>query len=104
MQIGTSGEAIEAGGIVLSRPKSASAKDYGPHLIESGFSTVENTNYIPLKGDVAVFQNYEGGSVEGHMQMYNGERWVSDHFQERPLWPSGRYMDMNPSYQIFRWK
>ena len=40
-----------------------------------GFEPINTNDYI--KGDVAVFQNYEGGSEAGHIQMYNGERWVS---------------------------
>ena len=94
-------EALEAGGIDASiRP--GHAKEYGPYLEQWGFSSVESVDYVPLKGDMAVFQNYDGGSVAGHIQMYNGSRWVSDHFQNR-FWANTKYESAN-NYMIYRWK
>jgi hypothetical protein len=62
---------LEAGGINTTKHPN-SAKDYGPYLTKWGFSTVNRTNYEPLKGDLRVFQNYTGGSIDGHIDMYNG--------------------------------
>jgi len=59
-------------------------------------------NYVPIKGDVRVFQNYPSGSVNGHIDMYNGKHWVSD-FVERGNWPGVNYERYKPSFSIFRW-
>jgi len=91
---------LEAGGINTSnRPNSA--KDYGPYLTKWGFSTVNRTNYEPLKGDIRVFQNYTGGSIHGHINMYNGNQWVSDFF-ENGDWPGYGYRKAN-NFTIYRW-
>ena len=93
-------KALEAGGIDTStRPNYA--KDYGSYLEDWGFEQVTTADYI--KGDVAVFQNYEGGSTAGHIQMYNGSKWVSD-FTQSDFWAGPGYRKNQPSYQIFRWK
>ena len=93
-------KAIEAGGISTSnRPNYA--KDYGSYLEEWGFEEITTTNY--QKGDIAVFQNYEGGSVAGHIQMYNGSQWVSD-FKQSGFWPGSGYRKNEPSYSIYRWQ
>jgi hypothetical protein len=96
--------AIEAGGVNTSnRPSSGSAKDFGAYIKGWGFSTISNTNYTPLKGDVRVIQNYPGGSQHGHMDMYNGDRWVSD-FLQNGFWPGSGYRQYQPDYQIYRWE
>lgn len=92
---------LEAGGINTSnRPNSA--KDYGPYLQKWGFSTVDRTYYSPLKGDLRVFQNYTGGSIHGHIDMYNGGQWVSDFF-ENGFWPGRGYRENNAAFTIYRW-
>lgn len=92
--------AVEAGGVNTDlRPSSFSAKDYGPYLEKWGFRPV---NGSPERGDVRVMQNYPGGSPHGHMDMYNGERWVSDYMQNG-LWPGPGYREHKPIYQIYRW-
>ena len=97
--------AIEAGGVKTSsnRPKSGSAKDYGASLEKWGFAPISNENYTPLKGDVRVMQNYPGESIHGHMDMHNGNRWVSD-FLQNSFWSGPCYREHKPSYQIYRWK
>jgi hypothetical protein len=92
---------LEAGGINTSNHPN-SAKEYGPHLTRWGFSTVNQTNYEPLKGDLRVFQNYTGGSIHGHINMYNGNQWVSD-FYENGFWPGRGYRENNASFTIYRW-
>ncbi len=75
-------EAIEAGG---GRPgRTLSAQDFGPHLERAGFDAVADhrtPGYTPQRGDVTVFQSVPG-HPHGHVAMYNGERWVSDHNQQ----------------------
>ncbi len=78
-------EAIEqGGGTTIGR--TLEARNYGPLLERAGFSEVANAgsidSYRPQAGDVAVFQSNSGTSAAGHMQMYNGTRWVSDYRQD----------------------
>jgi hypothetical protein len=91
--------ALEAGGI-NTNPHPVPAKDYAPFLTKWGFSTVNSTNYLPIRGDIRVFQPYQGGSQYGHIDMYNGSLWLSD-FRERNEFPGRGYR--NSVYQIFRW-
>jgi len=96
-------ESIEIGGINTDkRPVSASAKDYGPYLKEWGFNEISLQDYEPVKGDVRVIQSYKGGSKHGHLDMFNGEEWVSD-FKQNGFWPGSGYRKYKPSYSIFRW-
>lgn len=95
-------EAIEqGGGTTIGRTESA--KDYGPLLERAGFSQVATDGsidaYRPQAGDVAVFQNTTGTSDAGHMQMYNGSRWVSD-FRQPSFYPSRSYQ--NASVAVYR--
>jgi len=70
-------QALEAGGI-NTNPHPVSAKNYGSYLSNWGFSTVSPSNYTPAKGDIGVIQPYPGGGPHGHIQMYNGNIWISD--------------------------
>ena len=64
---------------------------------------------VPEKGDVAVIQGYPGGTADkngvpyGHIQMYNGNQWVSDFYQNHPFYPGKNYELYEPSYTIYRW-
>ena len=91
--------ALEAGGI-NTNPHPVSAKDYGPFLQGWGFNTLSSTNYSPIKGDIRVFQPYPGGSQYGHIDMYNGNQWLSD-FKEKNEFPGSGYR--NSMYALFRW-
>jgi hypothetical protein len=93
-------QALEAGGADMSvRP--VYAKDYGPRLLEIGFTAVSATAYAPAKGDVVVFQDYPGQRVPaGHIQMYSGTAWVSDTVQPRFLPHQRHYKDV--AYAIYR--
>ena len=88
-------EAIEAGGLVLTRHNSA--KDYGHSLRSVGFGPVFNS---PLAGDVVIIQPVTG-HPHGHMAMFNGTRWVSD-FVQNDIWPGSAYRKAKPAYTIFR--
>lgn len=54
-----------------------------------------------MAGDIIVIQSYVGGSVHGHIQIYNGTQWVSD-FKQSGFWPGSGYKKNEPSYDIFR--
>ena len=103
-------DAIKAGGIDVGSVYRAGRK-YGPLLEEWGFhkETSSLTNYLPIRGDIAVIQGYQGGTADsngipyGHIQMYNGDQWVSDFFQTRPFWPGRDYERYMPTFHIYRW-
>jgi uncharacterized Zn-binding protein involved in type VI secretion len=93
-------QAMEAGGMdTTGRP--VSAKDYGPFLDKKGFAKVSPENYVPQKGDVVVIQPYKGGSVHGHIAMYDGQQWVSD-FKQKDMWGGSGYRNNQPPHQIYR--
>ena len=93
--------ALEAGGIDTQiHPRSA--KNYGPYLLKWGFEPISSTGYTPVAGDIRVFQPYVGGSIYGHINMYNGSKWVSD-FVENGFWPGPGYQKNQPEYKIYRW-
>jgi hypothetical protein len=101
-------KSLEVGGI-NTNPHPISAKDYGPFLSRWGFTKIivdksQLENYKPLKGDIGVIQPYEGGSIHGHIQMFNGSIWVSDFKQKSDFWPGSGYRKHKPDFEIYRWK
>ncbi len=95
-------EAIaEGGGTDIGRTNYA--RDYGPLLERHGFTPVASESsidsYTPQAGDVAVFQPGDGTSSAGHMQMYDGRRWVSD-FRQNSFYPGRGYR--SSSVQVYR--
>jgi hypothetical protein len=106
----------DGGGLHIVRPKArvvvpgdepnVHARDFGPSLVRAGFvEIIEEFNgkmYPPLAGDVAVMQPYEGGNQSGHMQMYDGQYWISDYIQ-RGFWPGVNYAKHKPPYAIYRY-
>lgn len=100
-------KALEAGGLNMDvRPRYA--KDYDTFLPGKGFKEVtmsEGSKYVPQKGDIVVMEAFEAGTRKhayGHIQMYNGEKWVSD-FTQRGLWPGSDYKKYTPTYSILRY-
>ena len=98
-------QAIAAGGLsqfnspqVMDNGQSANAKDYGPFLIRAGFQTVPASGYSPIAGDIKIFDAVSGHPF-GHIQMYNGTRWVSNYMQNSE--PPPAYA--SASYTIYRW-
>ena len=88
--------ALEGGGLSTNgRPNSA--KDYNTYLPTLGFKEVPAANYQPMSGDIVVMQAI-GNHVHGHIQMYNGEKWVSDYTQNG-FYP---YITSRPTFQVFR--
>ena len=76
------GDALKKAFPDLERPKQA--KDYGKPLEDKGFNHIpEDKNYMPNKGDLKVYQAIKN-HPDGHIQMYDGEKWVSDYNQNTP--------------------
>ncbi|TWV81290.1 CHAP domain-containing protein [Moraxella sp. VT-16-12] len=71
-------------------------------LAGAGFTKLSNHNYTPQVGDVAVF-NRSGKHPHGHIQIYDGNQWVSDFRQNKfspysqhngyTVWRDTRYID-----------
>ena len=47
------------------------------------------------------FQGAKKNHPHGHIQMYNGEKWISD-FRQNNFWPGSDYKNAKPSYVILR--
>ena len=108
-------EAIEAGGMSTNGRPDYACK-YGPFLLRKGFDQINITDpndYTPIKGDIVVFDTYPGQPKypAGHIQMYNGEKWVSD-FVQRRFSPGTAYENdykkrkeekREINFKIFRW-
>jgi len=73
-------------------------------LQTKGFDLINIDKYQPLKGDVVVMESFKGKKMHpyGHIQMYNGSRWVSD-FTQSGFWPGSDYKNSIPRYSILRW-
>ena len=108
-------QAIEAGGVALdAATRPVSAKDYGPYLEKHGFSEITNTkDYKPQKGDVMVIDGFDDvkdengkvkfkGSSHGHIQMWDGEEWVSDFRQGDNSYPGPGYRAAKPTIHVYR--
>lgn len=94
--------AIEAGGWKIPSPRPLYAKDYGPKLLEIGFKEIPADGYKPKKGDVVVLQPPKGEKA-GHMQMWNGSRWVSDFRQKtNDIYPGPAFRKEKVAYAIYR--
>lgn len=105
-------EAIEKGGVKFKAPPPpvpVSAQGYYDYL-KDYFDKITPTpepDYLPKKGDIAVFQSPDDEHPHGHIQMYNGTQWVSDFKQPRRFWPGEDYEYDEPPYVIYRpknWK
>ena len=91
-------EALEAGGLDTSGHP-ATAGGYDVFLERKGFERLDPTAVAnPQRGDVVVLQDPEGGA--GHIDMYDGSRWVSD-FVQRDFWAGPRYRGV-AVYSVFR--
>lgn len=75
----------------------ADAGDYGPFLLKHGASVVLNQEYKPEEGDIVVFSKNKAHAF-GHIEMYNGEGWVSD-FKQHSMIP---YRSDVPPHTIYR--
>jgi len=108
--------AINAGFGDSRIPTNLAGSAYGPSLLNAGFIEVDIENlddYSPIAGDIAVMNGPTGGKtcltgingLCGHIQMYNGEQWVSDFFQTREFWLGAAYANNTPQldFKIYRW-
>ncbi|WP_062054586.1 GW dipeptide domain-containing protein [Aquimarina longa] len=101
------GYGLERDGLLGKTP--GAAKDYDTYLTKKKFYLLENISdledYKPIKGDIAVFVAFQGAKKfhqYGHIQMYDGEKWISD-FTQRGFWAGGDYRKFKPSFKIYRW-
>ena len=92
------GRALAAGG---SDVGSHNGKDYGPYLLDAGFSEVPLDGYQPQAGDVVVIQPYPTGNQAGHAAGFDGTNWVSD-FSQSGIYPGPGYRLYKPPYTIYR--
>ena len=83
------------GGDSTGHPRSA--KDWGPILEKNNFSKVNPENYVPKPGDTMVFQSTPGHE-HGHIQAYDGPKWISDYTQNNTIPPSYK----SAPYTIYR--
>jgi hypothetical protein len=91
---------LEAAGLsTQDRPCSGDAGDYGPFLLRHGAQVVARDSYTPQVGDTVVF-NKTVQHPYGHIEMYDGQRWVSD-FTQHSFSP---YRDAasTPPFTIYR--
>ena len=76
------------------------AYGYSWLLPRMGFVEVKKEDYVPQKGDLIVFPAV-GKHIWGHIQMWNGEQWVSD-FKQRNMIPAKAYH--KTKWKIYRHK
>lgn len=109
--------ALIHGGASIENSAIRSAKDYGPWLIENGFTPVsgaqaqkEGINYSILgqqKGDVVIIERLKtpknARSIHGHMAMFDGNYWVSDYIQQRGFYPNQEYRDEGTPFVLYRY-
>ncbi len=91
---------MEAAGLsTQDRPLSGDAGDYGPFLLRHGAQVVAKDSYTPQVGDTIVFDK-TAQHPYGHIQMYDGQRWVSD-FMQHGFSPY-RDASSTPPFTIYR--
>ncbi|WP_226294207.1 glycoside hydrolase family 24 protein [Aquimarina algicola] len=97
--------ALEDGGMKTWGPNEIEQRpnyacNYGPFLLHKGFVEVSNEDY--KKGDIVVIESFSGHKA-GHIQIYNGENWVSD-FIQNYFYPGRAYRKAKPNYKTYRWE
>jgi RHS repeat-associated protein len=95
--------ALESGGVDTSGHP-LSAKDYDDFLKKKGFFEIPTKNYTPKMGDVVVMEAFKGARKNhphGHVQMFNGNKWVSD-FKQNGFWPGSDYRGSKPKFSILK--
>lgn len=110
-----SSDAIEAGFSGRKVVRRGKAKFYGQSLRDLGFieSGPFNSSGSFVRGDVAVsdpvkpYRVREDGSLadEGHMCIYDGNKWISDFRQNNPEfpYPGPGYRKAKPNYWIYKY-
>ena len=103
-------QAIEAGGLAVSRAGSGDAKDYGPRLTGAGFVAQAAGFKTYRKGDVALIDGFAAdpkrgikAAPHGHLAMFDGTIWISDFKQTGPdPYPGSSYRKAAPTITIYR--
>ncbi|MBK9071083.1 MAG: hypothetical protein IPL79_08800 [Myxococcales bacterium] len=93
--------ALQAGGVDVSGHPVAGA-NYGPFLLARDFVRISGDDFVA--GDIAVMRAFRGRRKNhpyGHVQMFNGEQWVSD-FRQCNFWPGPDYRESQPPYAVYR--
>ena len=67
-------------------------------LPQLGFDEVAAEGYTPQMGDIVVFPKVDG-HIWGHIQMWNGQQWISD-FMQKGFYAAVGYRGCG--YRIFR--
>lgn len=93
--------ALQSAGYSFTPQASAYQYAHGT-LASAGFTKISNDNYVPQVGDVVVF-NRTSRNPHGHIQIYDGNQWVSDFRQPKfspysqhngyTVWRDHRYND-----------
>jgi hypothetical protein len=78
------------------------AKDYGNFLMDRLFMKVSKQNYIARPGDVVVFNIPPSNHPYGHIQVFDGHLWLSDHYQRQGFYPHHDYKQSGVNYEIYR--
>lgn len=94
-------KALQAAGYKFTPNPSAYQYAHGT-LAGAGFTKISSNNYVPQVGDVVVF-NRTSKNPHGHIQIYDGNQWVSDFRQNKfspyrqhngyTIWRDTRYLD-----------
>lgn len=94
--------ALQAAGYQFTQQPSAYMYATKGTLASAGFVKLSNDNYVPQVGDVAVF-NRTSKNPHGHIQIYDGNQWVSDFRQNKfspyrnhngySVWRDARFVD-----------
>jgi hypothetical protein len=91
---------MEAAGLsTQDRPRSGDAADYGPYLLRHGAQVVPTDGYAPQVGDTVVFDKTPQHPY-GHIELYDGQRWVSDFMQHN--FSPYRDAASTPPFTIYR--
>lgn len=97
-------KALQYGGAYV-QPDIASAKAYGPILLENNFreiKVIDPDTFCFTTGDVMVMQPHIKGSVYGHVAGYNGTHWISD-FVQKDFWAGPGYRAERSKYVVYRY-
>lgn len=74
-------KALQSAGYKFTPKESAYMYAHGT-LAGAGFTKISNHDYVPQVGDVVVF-NRTAKNPHGHIQIYNGNQWISDFRQNK---------------------
>jgi hypothetical protein len=75
-------EALASAGVFVEGERLA--KNWGPKLEKARFQKIEDENYKPKDGDIAITVSGHGVSESGHVAMYYKGQWYSDLITDQP--------------------